>query len=524
KLVSLSETRPSISVLPTVNGLDNVAKALTSAVSGIWDNRGIEYATERVGIWGCIAGAAFVGTPYNKLLNNGMGDADFVVKDPRACGMDMAVVDARDGDRGEYCYIEDFVPLDLFRSEYPGRGALVKPDARVSGFDSGSTDTSARTLIRGAFSRLFRKKDPEKVSAIPKAIIEEFYLKDRRLSIEDTGTVPIVENITDWAKDKGIPFPGGRRILRAGDIILEDSFNPFWDAAPPLDMMSWKVDPETAWGADEIRGVKRMQQAVNRLGDGYTKTALLNSVVRLVMDSGALTPQERNKLSNEVGQIIEKMPGRTLEYMVPELLKYDVVNFINQLITWMEHKMGVTEPPTKQRTPSIVTGPAIEGLQLMLDTPIRSAARKVEEFYQRIGQKLISRVFQYYTSNRMIHLIGPEMKWIQFEFKRLEILKDKKGNQRSQEDLRKAYQDFRFLVEPGSSLAITKQQRSQAKFLLVQLKLLHPKEILSEFYANPEEKMAEAAEAQSKGLFAGMEQGKTPVVPGSNGSSMAAYT
>jgi hypothetical protein len=263
-----------------------------------------------------------------------------------------------------------------------------------------------------------------------------------------------------------------------------------------------------------------MQQAHNRLGDAYTKSGLLNAVVRVIMDQGALSPTEQNKLSNEVGQIIEKAMGRTLEYQVPPVLPVDIINFVTTLGQWIREKIGVADPPMAKDVPSIITGPAVEGLQLMLQTPIRTAARRIEEFYQRIGQKLVSRIFQFYASDRIIHMVGADQKWMKFEFNRLNLLKDKNGKTRSEEDTRKAYQDFYFTIEPGSSLAITKSTRAQSKFMLVQLGLLHPREILSEFYQNPDEKIKQAQEARDQGLFAGM-QGAKPQVPGQNGQLAA---
>ena len=157
-----------------------------------------------------------------------------------------------------------------------------------------------------------------------------------------------------------------------------------------LDMMGWKIDPETAWSADEVKSVRRMQETHNRIGDAYSKSALINSVVRIIMDSGAVSPKEKNKLTNQVGQIIEKAPGRTFEYNVPPPLPADIINFAWALAARIREKIGVAEPPTTKDVPSYYYGPAIEGLQLMLQTSIRTAARRSEAFYQRVGQKLIS--------------------------------------------------------------------------------------------------------------------------------------
>lgn len=502
KTGKLSESKPKINILASREGLGPASEVIKKCVSSLWDKRSVEYKTERIGYWGAVSGVSFVATPYNHRLENGTGDIDFVIKDPRSCVVDPSVVSPEDMDNGEYVIMEDCLPLDYIRSEYFGRGALVEADERSSGFERPG-EKSALAKVRGAALRAFGKKKSAAVSAIPRAIIKEYYIKDRRLSIEDDGAVPICETITKYnIEPKSEPFPGGRRIIRAGEIILEDGWNPFWDGAPPVDVLSWKISLDSIWGPDEIEGVRRMQEAVNRLGDAYVKSAILNSVVRVVADYGALSPEERNKLSNEAGQIIETAPGRKLEYMVPTLLPIDVVNFVNQLHDWIRQKIGVSIPPTQKSLPSIATGPALDTLQLMVESPIRTAARRIEEFYTRIGQKLVSRVLQYYTSDRIIHLVGMDNKWVEFEYKRKEILMKADGSPRSESDLRKFYKDFRFTIEPGSSLAIAKAQKAMMLFQLSQAGMAAPYRVLDELgFSNPKEMMAEAQAAKQAGMI-----------------------
>lgn len=503
----LGETKPKINIMPMRDGLDGAAEVLHRCISGIWDRRNIEYETERIAYYGAAAGVAFVATPYNRRMYGGIGDADFVLKDPRTCGMDPSVVSAKDGDSGEYVFMEDFVPLDYVRREYPGRGALVKSSEKISGYEKSTVSRGPAQLLKGTFNRLFHGANGETKSAIPRTVIEEFFIKDRRENIEEDGPIPITKTTTSWCTEPGSePFPGGRRIIRAGQEILEDTWNPYWDGAPPLDALSWKIDLESMFGPDEVQGVKRMQEAVNRLGDAYVKNAIINSVVRVILDHGALSPEERNKLSNTAAEIIEKAPGRSFEYQVPPTLPVDVINFAERLMDYIRQKIGSVIPPTQKDVPSIVTGPAIEGLQVMVQTPLRTAARRVEELYTRIGQKLISRVIQYYTSDRIIQYIGADARWMQFEFKRRELIKKADGTARTQSDLRKYFHDFMFAIDPGSSLAATKIQRAMMAFNLVQLGTLHPREVLIELgYQNPDEKIKKAKEAIAEGLI---QQGK----------------
>jgi len=497
----LSETRPRTNVLPTREGLGGAAEIINNSISGIWDSQEIEYKTERLAMFMEVAGVAFVGSPFNRSLLNGVGDADFVVKDPRMCGVDIGVMETDKIDKGEYVIIEDLLPLDVQRSLYPGRASEMKPDERVSGFAT-TPAKSAGHILRAAFQRLTKGKDAEKRSAIPKVIIEEIFVQDRRNSMDDHGVVPMVQGITKPAK-KGLPFPGGRRIIRQGDMILEDSFNPYFDGLFPMDMASAKIDLETVWGPDVVQGIKRLQEAINRIGDAVVRTTVLNSVVRVIMDQDALSPEEQNKISNEVGQFITKRLGRTIEFNVPPVLSNEVFGLAHQLIAMVREKVGVIRNPAMKDLPSIVTGPAIEGLQLMVETPIRTAARRIEALYQRVGQKFISRIFQFYTSDRLIQRVGPDKKWINFEFVRRNLIIDPKTNApRTDEDIRKAYQDFRFTVDPGSSLAITRVQRVMSKAFFVEQGWLHPKEVLIEAgIQNPEEKLKEAQEAVQSGLI-----------------------
>jgi hypothetical protein len=254
-----------------------------------------------------------------------------------------------------------------------------------------------------------------------------------------------------------------------------------------------------------------MQETVNRLGDAYAKVACMNAVTRLIMDTGAVSPAERNKLTNEIGQIIEKAPGRAFEFTSPPLLSVDVVNFVATVKGWIRERLGAQQSPMQKDVPSIVTGPAIEGLQLSLETPVRTASRRVEELYARIGQKFISRVFQYYTSNRLIHVIGPDARWQQFEFQRMSILTDDKNRPRSQEDIRKAWRDYNFCVSPGSSLAVTKTTRAMMYQQFAQLGWMHPRKVMEAVgIQNPNEEIKAAMEAREMGLIAGAETSNVP--------------
>jgi len=458
-------------------------------------------------------GVAFVATPFNRRLNFGRGDIDFIVKDPRSISFDPAITRGSDLDQAEYIKIEEIIPMDIIKARYGPKADEIKADARVSTFADNFQTNFQRGLLRSAVERV-TGKTLDRSGPVQRVILKEYYIKDRRRTLKGDGLLPIIDDLTKSAEDGGVPFPGGRRVIRVGNTILEDTFNPYWDGMAPIDMLSWKLDPETPWSADEVGSVKRLQEAINRSGDAYAGNLYKNSIVRAVLDYGALTPTERNKLSDMAGQIIEKAPGRQLDIMVPDALPPDALNFIDKLVMWVQMMMGTIESPLQKRIPSIVTGPAVEGLQIMVETPIRTAARRLEEFYQRIGQKYISRIFQFYTSDRILNLVGPGEEWKSFEFKRLELMaiKDERGQfkQRTEEDKRKAWQDFKFRIDPQSSLPITRVQRVAMKVPIAESGRLPWADVMEEIgIENPEEKMQQAKDERDKG-FGPPEDGKKP--------------
>jgi hypothetical protein len=85
---------------------------------------------------------------------------------------------------------------------------------------------------------------------------------------------------------------------------------------------------------------------------------------------------------------------------------------------------------------------------------------------ERVGQKMISRIFQFYTSDRVLFQQGATREWMAYTYVRQQLLLDDDGNARPLEEQEKLFRDFKFLVTPGSSLAATRVQRTMAALQL----------------------------------------------------------
>lgn len=507
KVGKLSETKPKVRILPLANGLSAVADILGTSTDYVWNETSAEAKLERAAHFGAVMGTAFIETRWNPSLRFGQGEIEMFLRDPRTVRFDPMIKDPSELKAAQYVIWDEIVPLSVIQAEYPGRGALVIPDSRNSVYDE--PDTTAQGRVKSAAQTLQKRGSQGRGLTIPRAVIKTHYIVDRRSSVEDMGfNFPILDGITEVAPGNGTPFPGGRRIITAmsgnGPVVLHDSYNKYWDGEWPIDMLAWNIDVESAWGPDDVQRQIKTQEAINRLGDAYVGNALKNAIIRYVVDRGAIDPQELKKFAEDAAEIIYKNPGRTLERAVPPPLPAEMLGFISSLIDLTKRNIGVLDPQLEKKMPSIVTGPAIEGLQVAMEGSIRTASRRMEEFIQRIGNKIVSRIFQYWNSPRLIHFVGTTGEWREFEFHRSQLLmmKDPKTGRskpRSIEELQKAYRDFRFVVEPGSSLAVTKVQRAMMRLEMFKVGGMRLSKVMEEMgIENPEEEIEKAREEREK--------------------------
>ena len=527
KVGKLSEVQARARVLPLKNGLSGVADILKKSTDYIWTESHMLSKLERVAMFGGIMGAGCVQTVFNPSLRYGEGDVDIVIRDPRLVIVDPLVVDPSEiSEKAEYVGINEMLPLSIIRSLYGVRGAEVVADNRYSAYQE--SDKTAAGRVKTAAENVVGKRTPGSGLAIPRACLTTYWVKDRRKSAKDNGQYPILPGITQVCPGDGMPFPAGRRIVvgrtKKSLIVLEDTYNEYWDGKWDLDVISWNIDIESIWGADDVQRQIKLQEAINRAGDAYIGNILKNAIIRWLITRGAMDPTEAKKFAEDGAEIVWVNPGREAKQEVPQPLPAEVLNLIPMLIDLTKRNIGVLDPQIQKQMPSIVTGPAIEGLQLAVEGSIRSAARKMEELVQRIGQKLISRIFQYYTSDRIFHFVGDTGEWREFEFERSKLLmtvnrETGKPEPRTIAELQKAHQDFRFAVEPGSSLAVTKIQRAMMKFELFKVGGMRLTKIMEELgIENGEEEMQKAKEERDKyGL--GMDQGDNRKKQGSLGGS-----
>lgn len=481
KVATLTESKPQIQIRARKPNLDKSSAILYNSAKSIFDRNHTDDTIYRVSQFGMTMGSAFIGIFWNKIDD----DIELAFVDPRRVFLDPTVTAAPDLDKAQYLRIDTVLPLHEIRTAFPGRGMLVKPNERVSTYSVGGLRNRGNLLSAlGMLPRPYRPGSRTKSGPIPRAEVKEYWIKDPQINLQG-----------DFL------FPNGRHIIRCDDVILIDEKNPYIDGGWPLEMFEWDVDYESPWGLDEVNDLRRLQESINRLGDAWIHNTLLSSNFRVIADLDALDQDQWEKLDNEAGLVIKKKPNRQLEYQPPLPAPVETPGHIQGLIALCDLLTGNSDAQSGKGGSTANASAAIEGLQMARQTLVRSVARRLESMLERVGQKLISRIFQYYTSDRILFQQGANREWITYTYERQKLLEDDQGMPRSPEEVAKMFRDFKFLISPLSSLAMTRVQRTMAALQLRSATGFVPsvRRIMQESdFGDPDELIREGLEELSK--------------------------
>jgi len=234
---------------------------------------------------------------------------------------------------------------------------------------------------------------------------------------------------------------------------VHDDANPYWDGVHPYDMMDWYVDVDTPWGLSEISALKNPQTLYNKIIEVLIENGMLMNNGMWIADYNAFDVDGWKQLTNIPGGIIKKRPGTEVRRDAPAGLPPSLMQLATYLENFIEKEPGIHEL-TGKKPGQVQSGLGVEAMQQMAAAMIRIKSRALESLLQRVGQKFISRVIQFFTTDRILYGIGPSGDFKEYLFVRKHF-----HEALSAEALKDAHRDFRFRVIPGSSLSMTKTQK-----------------------------------------------------------------
>jgi hypothetical protein len=445
KTSQMTDAKPFMDILPFYDPLQDVSDALEEIISAKWAEQSLDMNLTDVIFYAEMFGTAGTNTLFDKTLRLGKGDNTFHCIDPRNLNFDPSITATQYLDRAEYIRVETLMATSLAKLTYKNND--IKADAPFTFIKDRALKQRSGRTTRRVLDTL------KKRSAVDRSLVKEYWLKDR----------------TKFrGKEK---YVGGRHIIVAGDQIVIDEPNPYWDQTFPIDILDWHRNPDSAWGSGEIEDLAELQKLLNKIIALIVENGLLMTNAIWVGDANALEPHEWDDLDNVPGLKIRKKPGSELRREAAPPLPNGMFNIVQYLEDAISKLSGNTEVVRGQTPGDVKSGVAIEALQQAAMSIIRLKSRAVENLLERIGQKMISRIFQYESDERNMWSVKNNEDWAAFQF----VSQKLKSNSKFFKNKKDAWKNFMFKIRPGSTMQVNKAQET---LMALQLYQAQPKPII----------------------------------------------
>lgn len=488
KVALITDARPKMMVESRAGkhrqGTADTFKVIDEAM---WDEQNLElefaYELFRAGT----VGATLCVPVWDRAADYGRGDVRFRFYDPRWYSVDPSVTRARKlQEHGEFLQVREIVSLGWARERYRQRAEEIEPHQQWSKYGTGAPG-GVSGFVRGIVS----------------AIGGQPWSLDR--ATEDSA-VPRIEMRHSWFRDyerdaRGQPMFAKARLIRHivddGKIVLADEPMAAVHGQIPGHIFDWDIELEHPWGSPEPQNLRRIQYTLNRILGQIVENVLLTNRIKVIGDTDAVDAATWKALSaNNNGLILRKKLGRTLSVELPLQFPSHLLALVSFLVGAVDMVSGINDATRGIRPPGVVSGSAISELAQQAQTVVRLEARCFENWLARIFQQVNALVWQYMQTNRLLHVMGPRLELVQFEFDRQKFVHDANGLELP----RDAWQDFAFRVMPGSSLASTRIQRGVMAMNLYQAGLIPGDEVLrAAEWEDPKGTYERAMEARAKG-------------------------
>jgi len=446
-VAGLTDNRPVLRVENRKQGLKKMASALEKSMTAVWQEEDMQRKSYRMCHNSAIRRSSGMYTGYDAI--NDCVSIEILTKDQ--VHFDPQINESSQIDQGEFVIVERIKPVDELVYRFPGRGALIKSE------DVSFTSDKERSgiSIKSPVTDLLKSSPRKSVSRIiPRTYIYEAFLRDRQCGAD------------------GEPyFPHGRRLIYTKDLVLWDGPVPYWDGQFPVDWFDWGVDPEHPWGISAPMMLKRLQLSFNEILDGTVANHILSNFLLITGASDVLDPAQWANLQKITNSLILRKTSANKELTVtpPPSFGADKLNMAKALFTYAQLMTGVTDVTLGEHPGSLQSGQAIEGLQEGASLMTRSRASRLEDFYGRVGSKLMARILQFWPGDRVFHLLGPGGEAFEYILNRKELFINDDGSPVSDKDRRDVFRHLRFAVLPGSSAPGTRQKRAEMMVKLMML-------------------------------------------------------
>jgi len=212
---------------------------------------------------------------------------------------------------------------------------------------------------------------------------------------------------------KAMLFPRKRLTIFGGDELMFDGPNPFWDGNYPYAMLQLNPCVWSMGGISKYRDLVPLARSQNRIGAGVEETVIDAVNRNVVTRKGAIDPisWERFDPSKPKQKIMlngTADPSRDWKYMDAKQLPPYVEMWLRYIDSAIKRRSGMLDIQGLARKKQAPGSDTVQSMQDAMSGPYRLESRYVEEAIRQAAILETSRVFQFWTVDQRLRILGPD--------------------------------------------------------------------------------------------------------------------
>jgi len=402
---------------PRKGGRDREAER---ALHAVWRKNNVDMVLTYAAMWALLVGTGFIEVWWDVDAFAGLGEIRVNERDPRSVLPDP---DAKNDEDWMFRILETTLDLYEIRRLFPVKGALVKPEDRMSikaGADSGHD-------AAGKFMKFASPLYPGGDGINDPPLIG--YKKARARVLDCILLDPTTETTYEESKDvsgkpikdaQGNPilqqkvkakYPNGRRIVGSNGIILYDGPNPNpkgYTTKLDTGIVRVVLEPtlDRFWGSGFVHQTAQLQLAADKL-----LSALVENAIRLnngMVVSTGNTGLDMETFASIPGQLVQINPGSQLEVKYPQPMPPDMTQAPWRMLDLQRRILGFQDARVGMPSRGNVSADLTETEISQGQSTTRLRARMLHSVVQRVAEMIFSRMCMNYTTERVIPAVDGE--------------------------------------------------------------------------------------------------------------------
>lgn len=416
----MTDARPRIEYIATEPEDTELAVLMNEVQESDWERFDWNYVLLECLYDSHIYGTALAGIDFDPNEDFGLGAIRWRSLEPIYGYPEPGASDINTQRKCGYFIYAEPMSIDKIQQLYPKKAKFVKPDLNDL-WQAAKTDLKDLRYQSPADNRAVIQGQPTTdITARNQAMVITLFCRPTETEENE------VKNIKDDGTEETLyqtklKYPKGRKVVIAGNVVLEDGPLEADDKSIPVQKLVNYVDPRSFFGISDVEQQQSPQKIFNKLVSfSLDVLTLMGNPIWIVDNQSGV---DTDNLFNIPGAVIEKEPGSEVRRETGVQLQPYVMQLIDRMKLWFDDVSGSQEVTRGANPAGVTAARAIEALQETGRTRIRQKVRNMDNFLREFGRQYAQYALQNYTVPRVRRITGKDgsQKYFRFSTERIKV-------------------------------------------------------------------------------------------------------